>query len=206
MTLQKIGFTLIELLVVITIIGLLSSVVTASLEDARARAKAARISTELQAIEQAFTLKILEENVKTWWHEDDFPSGSQEWQRYVQLLVDDGILETFLPVAPDGPTFNGTVPANEYFYDNDADWGDVFVNPSDCHAQTESNRRNNWDGVLIQFDIGASFEESQWQIVARYLDEAFDKSDGFYCGRFRADDFVQSRFFYALDNDQRPNF
>ncbi len=50
------GFTLIELLVVIAIIGLLSSVVLASLSSARERARDARRSGDLKQLQIAFEL------------------------------------------------------------------------------------------------------------------------------------------------------
>jgi prepilin-type N-terminal cleavage/methylation domain-containing protein len=50
---QKKGFTLIELLVVISIIGLLSSVVLASLNTARAKARDAQRMTDLKQIQIA---------------------------------------------------------------------------------------------------------------------------------------------------------
>jgi prepilin-type N-terminal cleavage/methylation domain-containing protein len=52
-TMQKRGFTLIELLVVISIIGLLSSVVLASLNSARVKANDARRISDLQQLQTA---------------------------------------------------------------------------------------------------------------------------------------------------------
>lgn len=52
----KRGFTLIELLVVIAIIGVLSSVVLASLNTARTRANDAKIRTEVKQIQTAILL------------------------------------------------------------------------------------------------------------------------------------------------------
>lgn len=53
---QQKGFTLIELLVVIAIIGILSSVVLASLNSARAKARDAKRMSDLKSIETALNL------------------------------------------------------------------------------------------------------------------------------------------------------
>jgi len=203
---NKKAFTLIELLVVIAIIGLLAGAALTTLRSGVEKAKTATIIQDLNAITQAFRLKAIDENIDEWWHEDDFPNGRAQWENYVSLAVSDSVINNFLPIAPDTPTFAGDLPSTEYFYDNDKDWGPVFTNPSDCDAQTTANRVNSYDGVTIQFDIGVSFEDDLWHIVAEQLDQAFDEGDGYYCGRFRADDFVQSRFFYSIDFDQEPDF
>ena len=59
---MKKGFTLIELLVVVAVIGILSTVVLASLSSARTRAQTARTLTELRNISQAFQIYELDNN------------------------------------------------------------------------------------------------------------------------------------------------
>ncbi len=53
---DKRGFTLIELLVVISIIGLLSSIVLASLQDARAKGRDAKRLSDMRQIQNALEL------------------------------------------------------------------------------------------------------------------------------------------------------
>ncbi|NCT00024.1 prepilin-type N-terminal cleavage/methylation domain-containing protein [Candidatus Parcubacteria bacterium] len=56
------GFTLIELLVVVAIIGILATVVLASLGSARSRARDAKRITELKQIQNALELYYLDNN------------------------------------------------------------------------------------------------------------------------------------------------
>jgi len=56
------GFTLIELLVIIAVIGILSTIVLASLNNARIRAQTAKTVSELRNISQAFEIYNLDNN------------------------------------------------------------------------------------------------------------------------------------------------
>lgn len=103
--LQK-GFTLIELLVVIAIIGLLSSVVLASLNTARAKARDAQRFSDMIQIRNALNLYALS-------NDGNYPTGGGYYTLYMNGTNpsnDWRLLETMLqpyisklPVDPLGP-------------------------------------------------------------------------------------------------------
>jgi len=66
------GFTLIELLVVVAIIGILATVVLASLGRARQRAKEARLISTLNSIEKELNVQYLTKNRNQWWTTNEF--------------------------------------------------------------------------------------------------------------------------------------
>ncbi len=83
------GFTLIELLVVVAIIGILSTIVLASLGQARTRAQTTRAVSELRALSQSFEIYNLDNN--------DYPGD-------VSPNVLPSGMDVYLPNGwPDGP-------------------------------------------------------------------------------------------------------
>ena len=91
------GFTLIELLVVIAIIGILSSVVLASLNGARTKGRDARRIADLRQIQLA--LELYFDNRQSY-----PPTASN-----IQALVTEGVI----PSVPKDPSTNAN-----YFYDD----------------------------------------------------------------------------------------
>ncbi len=91
------GFTLIELLVVIAIIGILSSVVVASLNGARKKARDARRVDDVKQIQLALDLYF------------DSASGNGKYPK----ALSDVVAATFLPSLPTPPSGAGDT---EYKY------------------------------------------------------------------------------------------
>ncbi|MEK7163338.1 MAG: type II secretion system protein [Patescibacteria group bacterium] len=102
------GFTLIELLVVIAIISLLSSVVLASLNGARSKARDARRTADVRQIQIALELyydKYENYPVRT----EDECGGTEGYtvfnNNFMQMLVTNKFLATY-PVDPAGTNCN----------------------------------------------------------------------------------------------------
>jgi prepilin-type N-terminal cleavage/methylation domain-containing protein len=110
------GFTLIELLVVIAIIGLLASVVMASLNSARAKARDVRRLSDMQTIQKALELYY---DKYGRYPDSDF-AGCGTWDTpgngtFLAPLVTEG----FLPANIQDPTSN-TDCGNYRYYRYDA--------------------------------------------------------------------------------------
>jgi len=97
----KKGFTLIELLVVIAIIGLLSSVVLASLNTARSKADDAARYSDLQSLQQA--LELYYSNHGSY---PPYDGGTSSVTNSLGVLVTDGDISQ-LPTDPQPATHNG---------------------------------------------------------------------------------------------------
>ncbi len=116
------GFTLIELLVVIAIIGLLSSIVMASLNTARAKSRDAKRRADLRQVQLALEMYFDSNNnypvTHAWWGNcssfGSHPtSGSNGWVP--------NLAPTYIPVLPLDPRYNGSGGCYLY-YSNGLDY------------------------------------------------------------------------------------
>ena len=203
MNVSRLGFTLIELLVAMTIFGLLSTTIATSVQEATYKANGAYELLLGNAVRRAFELRALDDNLTTWWPENNFPRGAG-WGAYIQDLVDDDFLTEFLPIIPDESNYGGT-NSLPYAYDND---GDTFSNPSDCYST--SNQGRSFRGVNFVYNLGINSSSDRWNEIVSYLDEAIDGTDGPFCGHLRyaltGNAGARGQIIYAIDFDQVPNF
>lgn len=110
---RKKGFTLIELLVVISIISLLSSVVLASVQEARERAEVIYILRGFQEIEKALGAYLIDQNIAKFPTENDLGLGGNP---SIQQLINNNVLDVYFTTAPATPF------ENIFFrYDEDGD-------------------------------------------------------------------------------------
>ncbi len=106
---QSNGFTLIELLVVIAVIGLLSSVIMASLNSARAKARDAKRRQDLIQIRTALemyyndNLSYPAANPSNWGGANTVPCGGGNSTNYIA-----GLVPTYIPALPVDPGIPGT--------------------------------------------------------------------------------------------------
>ncbi len=107
------GFTLIELLVVIAIIGMLSSVILASLNSARAKARDARRLADIKQIHLALEMFMNDNGHYPGPTESVPPEGEKIGiGGYI-----DTALATYLPSIPNDPLYD--IDSSVYFYSYD---------------------------------------------------------------------------------------
>jgi len=92
---NKKGFTLIELLVVISIIGLLSSIVLASLSTARQKGYIAKVKGEMQSLKNAVELYYLDNNEYP--HDSDFFLVNSQFNTYLGKYLNSTIDINVIP-------------------------------------------------------------------------------------------------------------
>ncbi len=133
------GFTLIELLVVVAIIALLASVVMASLNSARAKARDAQRLSDMNQIKIAFELFYSDHgHYPSFTYKNVSNSGEQ-------IGDDNGPIEIalapYLTSIPKDPLHDGT----NYFYAFDSQHCIDPPSAGQCHTMTCSA---GWAGVL----------------------------------------------------------
>lgn len=109
------GFTLIELLVVVAIIGLLSSVVLASLNNARAKAKDTRRVADLKQMQLALELYHSDNNaypVAAW------RSQCAAWGSVAADDVIPSLVPAHMPMFPTDPDMNAAANDCCYIYNS----------------------------------------------------------------------------------------
>jgi type II secretion system protein G len=184
---QEKAFTLIELLVVIAIIGILATVVIASLNSAREKAKYARTIQDFKEIEKAFALLY-----------NDLGCYPRE-----------GLTTGCSPISTANPTVNAVIAANiglekylkgiptsplgpEYLYDND---GDEVVA---CASQIGLGVN-----VFLRFSSNSQAEEhfnSLNKIIDGDTNPATVTAKG--CGKVRYNTSVLTDVLYVLSDTQ----
>ncbi len=140
------GFTLIELLVVIAIIGMLSSVVLASLNGARVKARDARRLADLRQIQTALELYYSTTN--------NYPAHAGNTE--VTSSLGTVLAPTYISVVPKDPLDPGSrsSPYN-YRYCTDGQSYALLMDPE---------ARNSWCSIINGTTGGAA--PCGWQVYA----------------------------------------
>lgn len=175
------GFTLIELLVVIAIIGLLSSVVLASVQSARNKANIARTIDQVREIEKAFYLIYdsygcypLELGADP--QINRCPIIINVNNPSLKYIFDNNLIgfKNYFNAAPVFP-YGGS----QYFYDNDGGSGE----PTLC----ENGNPFDGVGIFVAYDPSTGIAQALEKAFDNTSDAEMDTNKAKNCGRIQYD-------------------
>lgn len=112
------GFTLIELLVVIAIIGMLASIVMASLNTARAKSRDARRLGDLHNMALALELYYSTNNAYPISQSSTWASQCAAWGSLSANNVIPGLIPTYMSAMPSDPSMNTAANTCCYIYNS----------------------------------------------------------------------------------------
>ena len=134
------GFTLIELLVVIAIIGILASVVLASLNSARGKARDAARIAQLEEIEKALNLFWVDNG---YYPRESAGANGQICRTCTSSDPDNiiNVLENYMGGLPEDPLHNGT--NYRFYYDGSHNCGGNPIQSVVFAVQVENSANAN---------------------------------------------------------------
>jgi len=137
---QKRGFTLIELLVVIAIIGMLASVVLASLNSAREKARDANRLSQLREIQRALELYRLEH--------DQYPPDDTivvaTGGNYLLNHLQSYLVPNYIAAMPVDPLVNDPLDTRGYRYQSDIPSGGPPNQTYTILVRFETDDQTSW--------------------------------------------------------------
>lgn len=134
------GFTLIELLVVIAIIGILSTIVLASLSQARAKARDAQRISDMRSISQAIQTYTVAEDIVPLYNDYEDTISSTDQPRWSDLETE---LIGYIPRLPEDPLNGQEIPGGVGKWDSTS--YRYIYRPLDTHIE---GCRNGTDPTL----------------------------------------------------------
>ncbi len=120
------GFTLIELLVVIAIIGLLATIILASLNGARRSARSTRAIADLRELTQALELYYNDHQA--------YPDSGGNWDGLYSCWGDStsnwiaGLTPTYIAALPRSPNLSTDCDNNYIYFSNGTDYKLIWHN------------------------------------------------------------------------------
>lgn len=172
------AFTLIELLVVIAIIGLLSSIVLASLSGARESAQVTRMASDLKQIETAMTMWVQNTDGAQWPDDNNYTNDSGGLVPLGTLMSESSFSE-YINTSPEPPVGDGY-----YAYDYDESQG-----PFDCEDP---------DSDSINYGVNLYVTDTSQEIQEK-VDDIIDGDDDLGCGKVTGGG---TNLIYKISDDQ----